>query len=133
MIDTHAKPPLNTGLNDRRTRLGMPMRVVAERAGVSLPTVQRIMSGKHENVALGAVIKVARALGAEVAIQPPSATDTEAIRKRQAYAKARRLAAMAQATSALEGQAVGRTVVEGVVERIAHDLLRSRHKLWAAL
>lgn len=53
------------------------------------------------------------------------------MRQEQAYAKARRLVALAQGTSALEAQGVDRPVLEEAIEQTAHELLRSKRKLWA--
>src|SRR5438067_10434482 len=91
-------------LNARRRKLGMSCAALAKRSGVSLATVQRVLSGKHAEASFANVLAIAKALSMSVAIEPiASATE---VRQRQARYKAERLVGMVQATSALEAQAV---------------------------
>lgn len=124
---------LTIDLDDRRKRLGMSCAVLARRSGVSLPTVQRIMRHGGRRATFDNVVKVAKALGIEVAfVASHSESDVETMLEREARIKADRLARMAQGTSALEAQAVDEETVRKVAERLAHELLRSKRKLWAA-
>ena len=121
---------LNIDLNERRQILGMSCRDLAERSGVPMPTVQRIMYGDMERATMSNVVSVAEALGVEVALEPT--VDSAEYRKRQAEKKARQLVGMAQGSSALEAQAVDSEVFQEMVEEVMHTLLNSKRKLWAA-
>jgi transcriptional regulator with XRE-family HTH domain len=116
-------------LEARRQALGMSRSVLARRSRVSLPTVNRILSGEHENAAFAHVAAIAEALGLEVA--SVAKNGSEELRNRQARSKARQLVALVQGTSALEGQAVDQHELESMVARTAERLLRSKRKLWA--
>ena len=124
------KSLLQIDLNDRRKRLGMSCANVAERSGVSLPTVQRIMAGRCDGVAFANVFKVAEAVG--VSVELSITTDAETTREQEARRKAERLVRMAQATSALEAQGVDAETLRRTVDRITQQLLASNRKLWAA-
>src|ERR1700736_179302 len=88
-------------LNQRRRQLGMSYAVLARRSGVSLPTVQRILSGKHRMPGLASVVAIAQALGAN--LQLDALSSVEEFREQQARRKAERLVGMVQATSGLAG------------------------------
>jgi transcriptional regulator with XRE-family HTH domain len=124
-----------TALDDRRRRLGMSRAIVARRSGVSLPTVTRILTGKEAAPSLPNVQAIAAALGvclrvgAEVRIAED--LDAEEFRRRQAFAKARRLVRMVQGTMGLESQAVDLRAVDEMTERTVRDLLAgAKRRLW---
>lgn len=113
----------------------MSRAILARRAGVSLPTVNRILSGKQSGATLGNVHAIAAALGVEVRIgSHPKIAETigvDEFRKQQATAKARRLARMVQGTMALEAQAVDQKTLKGLMEGNVHRLLAgSNRRLW---
>jgi transcriptional regulator with XRE-family HTH domain len=108
---------------------------LARRAGVSLPTVRRLLSGRWERARTDVVAAIATALGVEVRLSDsPSvheATDVLAFRGAQARAKAKRLARLVQGTMALEAEAVSARVLEEIEERNVHALLAGPgRRLW---
>jgi transcriptional regulator with XRE-family HTH domain len=115
-------------LNKRRQELGMSLAALARLSRVSPPSVQRILSGKAPNASFANVLAIARVLGVRFEMQmDPSA---ELCRQR-AMEKARKLVGMVQATSALEGQAVGAGVLKTMVAKTASELLAAgRQSLW---
>ena len=125
-------------LDERRRRLGISYRRLAELSGVSQPTVQRLLAGKIAAPAMNSVISIAHALGVDrLSIGPDGSIRFDAsrsvqeLREQQARKKARSLVGMVQGTSALEGQAVGPTVYQELVERAYHRLLAGpRRNLW---
>jgi transcriptional regulator with XRE-family HTH domain len=117
-------------LERRRRELGMTYATVAARSGVSLPTVQRILSGQHPSATFVNVNAIARALDLDIALEPRTPADE--FREQQAAKRARQLVGLVQATSALEGQALDPCAVERMVRQTVHDLLAgSPRKLWA--
>ena len=123
-------------LDQRRARLGMTKTAMAQRAGVSLPTVNRILAGKELNPSLSNLHALARALG--VVIRLGGATDIEfeelqspqEYRIKHARDKAKKLIRMVQGTMALEAQAVDDGTVDDLVEDATHQLLSSKRRLW---
>ncbi len=116
-------------LETRRRELGMSLAMLARRSRVSLPTVNRIMSGRHPRPTFAHVAAIAEALGVELTGVPKEPSEER--RKKQARAKAKLLVGLVQGTSALEGQAVDRRHVELMIEQTTAKLLRSKRKLWA--
>lgn len=116
-------------LDTRRRELGMGYAFLAQRSGVSLPTVQRILSGNHATASFANVTAVADALGLRLKFSPRDRV--EKLRRRQARRKAKRLVRMVQGTSGLEGQAVDPDTVRRLEERTVHELLAgSARRLW---
>jgi transcriptional regulator with XRE-family HTH domain len=112
----------------------MPKTVVAKRARVSLPTVNRILSGKERNPSIGNLSAIAKALGVTIRIGASSGVEemetANNYRLQQARKKARVLVGMVQGTMALESQAVDRTDVDRMVDQATHELLNSKRRLW---
>jgi transcriptional regulator with XRE-family HTH domain len=122
-------------LDRRRARLGMSKADLARRAGVSLPTVHRLLSGRDRRARIDIVAATAAALGVEVRLcETPyvhESTEVSAFREAQARAKAKRLVRLVQGTMALEAEAVGTDVLEDMEERNVHALLAgSGRRLW---
>jgi transcriptional regulator with XRE-family HTH domain len=115
-------------LGQRREQLAMPLTVLAARAGVSMQTLHRILHGQT-SAHFDKVLAVAQALGVDVNAR--SSVKAREVRKRQAQAKAKRLVAMVQGTSALEGQGLDRDTLEEMTEQTTHQLLASKYKLWS--
>ncbi len=116
-------------LEARRRELGMSCAILAKRSGVSMATVQRVLSGNHQEASFANVLAIAEALNMSVEIKP-IAHATE-VRERQARQKAERLVRMVQATSGLEGQAVSPRELESMVSQTTHDLLAgSKRQVW---
>lgn len=116
-------------LETRRQSLGMSRPALASRSCVSLPTVNRILSGRHLRVSFESVVAVATALGVELTAVPSERSD--ALRRRQAHSKARRLVGIVQGTSALEGQGLRQAELEALVTLTAAELMRSKSRLWS--
>lgn len=116
-------------LDLRRRELGMSMGVLAKRTGLALPTVKRILSGRHAQASWENVVAIAEALGEEVVLC--ATASSEDLRERQARRKAERLVKMVQGTSALETQAVDQAKLEQMIRRSVHELLAGPdRKLW---
>jgi transcriptional regulator with XRE-family HTH domain len=117
-------------LEARRRKLEMSCAALARRSGVSLATVQRILSGKHAEASFANVLAIAQALDMSVEIEP-NASATE-VRQRQARQKAERLVNMVQATSGLEAQPVSADAICEMTAQTASELLAgSPRELWS--
>ena len=117
-------------LDRRRRDLGLSYDQLSKRCGVSRPTVQRILSGRHATASFANVAAIAESLG--LALRLDSKVETRTLRREQAERKAKRLVALVQGTSGLEGQAVDETAVASMVEQTTHELLAgSKRKLWS--
>ena len=126
---------LFTQLDNRRIRLNMSKADLARRAAVSLPTVQRLLSGREGRPRLDIVLAVAIALGVEVRLSASPAvvemSGVTAFREAQARRKATRLAKLLQGTMALEAEAVSAGVLKEIEEENVHALLAGpRRRLW---
>jgi len=122
-------------LDSRRRRLRMSKADLARRAGVSLPTVQRLLAGRESRPRIDIVTAIAVALGVEVRLGAVpcvhESTTVSAFRLAQARSKARRLARLVQGTMALEAEAVSEPVVDELEEQNVHSLLAgSARRLW---
>ena len=116
-------------LNSRRTSLGMSCRVVAERSGVSEPTVKRILGGHIAEASFANVVAIAQALGASLGVEE---VDPDELCRQQARRKAQQIARLVQGTSALESQAVDGATYSQLLERSYHQLMAgSRRRLWS--
>ena len=119
---------LEVTLVSRRAALGMSHAHIAVRAGVPLPTVKRILSGRMAAASFANVAAIAEALGMPIGGE---AIDPEELRRRQARSRAEQLVRLVQGTSALESQAVDAAVRERMVERTYHELLAGPpRRLW---
>src|SRR5260370_39287117 len=118
------------GLDLRRKKLGMSHAVLAKRAGLSMRTVVRVLSGSDPHAGFANVVAIAEVLGMEVKFK--SKANVEELRERQARQKAQRLVGMVQGTMGLEGQAVDRGALAEMVEQTIHELLAgSKRRLWS--
>ncbi|MHC4563301.1 MAG: helix-turn-helix domain-containing protein [Planctomycetota bacterium] len=116
-------------IQQRRRDLGMPYRVVAERSGLGVRAVQSVLTGKA-TPRLDTILSIAQALG--VGIGVAQVNSERAMRERQAKLKAGKLAAIAQGSAALEGQAATDTTLTNVRRRIMNELLAGPNlRLWS--
>jgi transcriptional regulator with XRE-family HTH domain len=119
-------------LDRRRRELGLSYERLAQRCGLSRPTVYRILSGRHEAASFASVAAIAESLGLEIRFD--SRVDPRALRRDQAERKAKQLVALVQGTSGLEGQAVDCQAIEAMVERTTDELMAgSKRRLWSEL
>ena len=115
----------------RRRELGLSYRALAERSGLSLLTVRRILAGGQQSASLSSVLAIARVLGLRLSFSADS--DAGQFLEQQAREKAERLVAMVHASCALEGQGLDEDTREQMVRRTVHELLAgSKRRLWAA-
>ena len=122
-------------LESRRDRLGMSKADLARRANVSLPTVQRLLSGREKRARTDIVAAIAGALGVEVRLSNSpcvhEVVKVSAFLRLHAEEKARRLGRLVQGTMALEAEAVDADVLQDLVEQNVHALLAGpRRRLW---
>jgi transcriptional regulator with XRE-family HTH domain len=116
-------------LDARRRRLGMSRAALARRAGVSLPTVHRVLTGKEDAPSVTTLNAIAAALGMEVQIV--EVADVDELREEQAKRKARRLTEQIQGTMGLESQGVGSKQLDRMTKQTVHELLAgSGRRLW---
>lgn len=107
----------------------MTHQTLAKRSGVSVATVKRVLSGNHETTGFVQVAKVAAALGLSLECKPQATA--EKLREQQAQYKAKKVAALTQATSSLESQGLDRETYERLVRELTHRFLAdSKRKLW---
>lgn len=130
MVTTTSQSDLLATLRSRKQELGMTFETLADRSGVSVSTLKRMLAPAAADASMGDTLAVAQALGVTLSARMPSA---EEFREEQAHAKARKLVRMVQGTSALESQAVGDDHIRRMIERTVRDLLNGpRRKLWAS-
>ena len=122
--------PISSRLSERREKLGLSCSVLARRVGISLRSVQRILSGEEANPGFATVASLARELG--VGVRFDDEVDLRTIRRRQAERKAARILALVQGSSALEAQGLSNKTLRDLREKTIHELLAgSPRKLWA--
>jgi len=112
----------------RRGELGMSRTVLAKRSRVSLPTVNRILTGQHTAASFSNVAAIAETLGMEITAK--AKTRSYDFRQQQAMRKARQLVRLVQGTSALEGQGLDDQELEEMIGRTSKELFLSNRKLW---
>ena len=118
-------------LERRRRELGMSRANVAQRSGVSLPTVNRVLSGSAENVQFKNLEAISNTLGIGLVLQ--RTTDNLDFQETEARKKAERIVRVVQGSSALEAQALDAEAVEQLVRKTVHELMAgSRRRLWAS-
>lgn len=122
--------PLLKDMNQRRRDLGISYELLSKRCGVSRPTVQRILSGRHTAASFANIVAIAESLG--LGLRFDTKVDVRKLAQEQAERKATKLVALVQGTSGLEGQAVDEKAVKSMVERTTHELLTGpKRKLWS--
>ena len=128
-VNNNAARLLDT-LAGRRKTLRMSFRVVAERSGLGLRTVQRVLSSRDPNAKLDTVLQIADAL--KIELLPKEIGTARSVRRKAAAIKAARLASMVQGTSVLESQGVPKKDLREIEGEIAEKLLSGpRRELWA--
>jgi transcriptional regulator with XRE-family HTH domain len=116
-------------LDQRRRNLGLSCAALAQRAGISLRTVQRVLAGKETDPGLSTIMSLVDALGMSLSVS--TTEDSNQMRYRQATHKAERLVSLVQGTSGLEAQGLPSEAIADLRERTVRDLLAgSSRKLW---
>ena len=127
---TSNQPELLTTLRTRKRELGMTFETLANRSGVSVSTLKRMLAPAAADASMADTLAVAQALGVTLSARMPSA---QAFREEQAHAKARKLVQMVQGTSALENQGVDQQHIQRMIQRTVRDLLNGPSRtLWAS-
>ncbi len=117
-------------LEARRRELGISQAALADRSGVSLPTVHRILSGHGSAASLENIMAITQVLGMDLEAVP--LFDAQEILEEQARKKAEKLVRMVQSTSALEAQGVSARQIGLMIKKTIQELLAgSRRRLWA--
>ncbi len=103
---------------------------IAQRSGVSQPTVHRILSGENPEASFAKIIAIAEALGIKITVHDEKTVS--GLRENQAYLKAGKSVDMTQGTSALEGQGLDPAELMEARERLKQKLLAGSAKnLWS--
>jgi len=128
---------LNTArrLDDRRKQLGMSRAALAKLAGVSEPTVTRVLTGREPSPGVATLQALALALQIEFRIgqnvEIRDVIPAQKYREQRAREKAKRLVSLVQGTMALEAQAVDESTVREMVKQTVHELMAGpNRKLW---
>lgn len=116
-------------LEQRRQGLKMSRATLARRSGVSLPTVNRILSGKHDSASFANILAIAEALRIEIKAEEQG-TSYE-VREQQAVKKAKYLVRLVQGTSTLEGQGLDEQELAEMIDQTSKELFLTKRKLWA--
>jgi transcriptional regulator with XRE-family HTH domain len=117
-------------LDERRRELGLSYDLLSKRCGVSRPTVQRILSGRQAAASFSNIMAIAESLS--LSLRFDSKVPPHKLKREQAERKAKKLVALVQGTSGLEGQAVDQETIESMVEQTTHELLAgSKRRLWS--
>ena len=124
------RTPLFEKLEARRRELGISQAALADRSGVSLPTVHRILSGHGSAASMDNIMAITQVLGMDLEAVP--LFDAQEILEQQARKKAEKLVRMVQSTSALEAQGVSARQIGLMIKKTIQELLAgSRRRLWA--
>jgi transcriptional regulator with XRE-family HTH domain len=126
----HSSCKIALELERRRKALGISRQLLAQRSGVSLPTVTRILCASVENSTFANLKSVARALGMDFEIK--EIANPQEFAEQQARSKAKKIASLVQGTSALESQAVDDETYNQIISQTTHELMAgSRRRLWS--
>jgi transcriptional regulator with XRE-family HTH domain len=116
-------------LNIQKKDLGMSNAVIAQRSGVSEPTVTRILSGKHPSAHFDHVMSIAAALGVDVSVLRKA--DPEVMRHNQAVLKARQIMRLVRGNSALEATKTSKEAFQRMLNKTINELMAgSKRALW---
>ncbi len=120
----------SNALEHRRRRLGISRSALAKRSGVSMATVNRVLSGGLDRVTVANVRAIAHAMGAALTLE--ESTTPQALQEREAREKAKRIVSLVQGNMGLESQAVDPECLSEMVNQTVHELMAGpRRRLWA--
>lgn len=116
-------------LNRQKKQLGITNGYLAQKTGLSIPTVQRILANKDHSVELAGLLSIADILGIDItASVSRSAQD---MLKEKANNKAEKLLQLVRGNSALEGNEIDLGTYQDLLQRTVDDLLKgSKRALW---
>lgn len=127
----------NTIFNDKiinqlklqKKYLGVGCAVIAQKSGVSEPTINRILSGKHPSAHFSHVLAIAEVLGVDLGAR---AKDPELMKREQATKKAKQIMRLVRGNSALEGTATSNDAYKRMINKTVSELMAgSTRALWA--
>jgi len=125
---TSYKDIINT-LNLQKEYLGIGHAMLANKTGVSAPTIKRILSGKKASAHFDHVLSLAQALGVD--LRAKIIDDAEKIRRQQATQQALIIMKLVRGNAALEGHKLGRMAYKRMLEKTIYELLSGpEKKLW---
>ncbi len=114
----------------RRHELGIPYAELAARAGVSVSTAKRVLSGSMGRASMEHVVALLRAMGMSLTVSAD--VSSVAFREEAARQQADRLARMVEGTSALEAQEVDATTAADLRRESVHRLMAGPpRRVWA--
>lgn len=117
-------------LNIQKAHLGMSVAVIAQRSGVSAPTVTRILSGKHPSAHFDHVMAIADVLGVDINVR--GTQDPEVMKRRQAMQKAQYIMKLVRGNSALEATETSQEAYQRMLNKTVNELMAgSNRALWA--
>src|SRR5262249_17819282 len=117
-------------LNARRQQLGMSYAALANRSGIPIGTIKRILAGRESGASFFNVVAIAEALGIHVEFDRNSGI--EELLEKQAQKQAERVVALTQGTSRLEGQGMDPETLRRLIRQTAREFLTgSKRKLWS--
>lgn len=124
-------PTIIQKMEMRRKNLGISHRYLAQVTGISVPTVQRIFSGKSSSTSFETVVSLASVLGMAFYCEPRLAEDEVLVQA--ARRRAHQLALMMQATSTGSSNLLDTEGLAKVEDKLVLELLKgSRARIWAA-
>ncbi|MCC5815454.1 MAG: mobile mystery protein A [Leptospira sp.] len=127
-------PPLRSGwVRPLRTAIGMSLRQLASRMGVSIQNLQALESREPEgNVTIAGLRRIAESLDMDFTYAfLPREGSLDAMIRKQAESKARELVERAHQTMLLEGQAVREELKETMIRKRTEELIqRIPRNLW---
>ena len=109
--------------------LGVSCAVIAQKSGVSEPTINRILSGKHQSAHFSHVLAIAEVLGVDLGAR---VKDPEVMKRKQAIKKAKQIMRLVRGNSALEGTATSLEAYKRMMNKTVNELMAgSTRALWA--
>jgi transcriptional regulator with XRE-family HTH domain len=117
-------------LSARRIGLGMSLTQLSLRSGVSLPTIQRILSGRSPAASFETVLAIARALEVDVVFTDRS--DNYSCLRAHAQEKAKQLTRMLQGNLSLEAEGMDEELSNEIERRTTDELVAgSSRRIWS--
>ena len=117
-------------LNLQKKHLGVSCAVISQKSGVSEPTINRILSGKHTSAHFDHVLAVAHVLGVDLGAK--ATKDPEIMKRDQAIMKAKQIMRLVRGNSALESTETSQEAYKRMINKTVNELMAgSTRALWA--